>query len=108
MADADVERNLIYCQIVAQLLIADAAVTDAEREFLERVMDRFGFDRQQKQAVFDGVDIGQPIAEKLARLDVDSRERLVRELEAAAAVDGEIAESELDIIDDVRRAIDGE
>ncbi len=108
MADADVERNLIYCQIVAQLLIADTVVTDAEREFLERVMDRFGLDRQQKQAVFDGVDIGQPIAANLARLDADSRAQLVRELETAAAIDGEIAESELVIIDDVRRALDDE
>ena len=105
MSDAAFERNLLYCQIVAQLLIADAAVTDGEREFLERLMDRFGFDKAQKQAVFDGVDIGEPIDGKLSLLDPASRTQLLGELEAAAAVDGEIAESELAIIDEVRRAI---
>lgn len=105
MIEASDERNILYCQIVAQLLIADAAVTDAEREFLERLMNRFGFEPAQKQAVFNGVDIGQPIDDKLARLDPASRAQLLAELEAAAAVDGEIDESELEIIDDVRRAL---
>ncbi|MBL8943761.1 MAG: hypothetical protein JNK45_11460 [Myxococcales bacterium] len=105
MIEASDERNILYCQIVAQLLIADAAVTDAERDFLERLMNRFGFEPAQKQAVFNGVDIGQPIDDKLARLDPGSRAQLLAELEAAAAVDGEIDESELEIIDDVRRAL---
>lgn len=99
------ERNLLYCQIVAQLLIADAAVTDSERDFLERLMNRCGFDATQKQAVFNGVDYGQPIDDKLAKLDTASREQLLGELEAAAAVDGEIDEGELEIIDVVRRAL---
>lgn len=105
MTDAAFERNLLYCQIVAQLLIADAAVTDGEREFLERLMDRFGFDPTQKQAVFDGVDIGQPVDDRVARLDADSRAALLAELEAAAVVDGEIAQGEREIIEDVRRAL---
>lgn len=104
-SDAAFEKNLLYCQIVAQLLIVDAAVTDAERDFLERLMNRFGFDKAQKQAVFDGVDIGEPIDTKLTLLDDASRTQLLGELEAAAAVDGEIDEGELEIIDEVRRAI---
>lgn len=107
MADVSYERNLLYCQIVAQLLIADAAVTDAERDFLERLMNRFGFQAAEKQAVFNGVDIGQPIDDKLARLDQGSRAQLLGELEAAAAVDGQIDEGELAIIEDVRRALAG-
>lgn len=101
------ERNLLYCQIVAQLLIADAAVTDDERAFLERVMDRFGFGPAEKQAVFNGVDIGQPIDDKLARLDEQARYELLDELEAAAEIDGKIEKAEQEIIDDVRRAIGG-
>jgi uncharacterized tellurite resistance protein B-like protein len=101
------ERNLLYCQIVAQLLIADAAVTDEERAFLERLMDRFGFGPAEKQAVFNGVNIGQPIDDKLARLDEQARYELLDELQAAAEVDGEIDPGEQEIIDDVRRAIGG-
>jgi uncharacterized tellurite resistance protein B-like protein len=101
------ERNLLYCQIVAQLLIADAAVTDEERAFLERVMDRFQFDATQKQAVFNGVNIGEPVGDKLARLDEQARYELLDELEAAAEVDGTIDPGEQQIIDDVRKAIGG-
>jgi uncharacterized tellurite resistance protein B-like protein len=101
------ERNLLYCQIVAQLLIADAAVTDEERAFLERVMDRFGFDVDQKQAVFNGVNIGESIEGKLAKLDEQARYELLDELEAAAEVDGSIDPGEQQIIDEVRRAISG-
>lgn len=105
MDQASYERNLLYCQIVAQLLIADAAVTDAERDFLERLMNRFDFGPAEKQAVFNGVDMGQPIDDKLARLDAGSRASLLGELEAAAAIDGEIEECELAIIDAVRSAL---
>ena len=105
MDPAFYERNLLYCQIVAQLLIADAAVTDSERDFLERLMNRFGFEPAHKQAVFNGVDIGQSVEDKLMRLDPASRAQLLGELEAAAAVDGEIDENELEIIDEVRRAL---
>jgi len=101
------ERNLLYCQIVAQLLIADPAVTDEERAFLERVMDRFQFGPEQKQAVFNGVNIGEPVADKLARLDEQARYELLDELEAAAEVDGSIDPGEQQIIEEVRKAIGG-
>ena len=71
----------------------------------ERLMNRFGFGPAQKQDVFDGVDIGEPIDEKLSQIDPKDRVMLLAELEAAAAVDGEIDESELAILEDVRRAL---
>lgn len=106
-AEGTYERNLLYCQIVAQLLIADAAVTDEERAFLERVMDRFAFGPEQKQAVFNGVNIGEPIEGKLARLDEQARYELLDELEAAAEVDGSIDPNEQKIIEAVRKAVGG-
>ena len=105
MSQDDKHRNRIFCEIVAQLIIADAAVTDAEREFLYRLMDRFGFDESDRSAVINAVDIGQRIDHRLARLDADARRELLAELEAAAAVDGVIGAGEQQILEEVRRAL---
>lgn len=107
MAERDKDQDRLFCEIVAQLLIADAAVTDEERDFLERLMGRFGFDDADRAAVFGAVDIGQPIDDRLARLDQEHREVLLSELEAAAQVDGEVGRGEAEIIDEVRRALAG-
>jgi uncharacterized tellurite resistance protein B-like protein len=104
MSDAK-ERQRVYCQIVAQLIIADAVLTDEEHDFLMRLMDRFGFDESDRQAVINSVDIGQPIDDKLKLLDDDSRRVLLDELVAVAMVDGDMAEGEAEIIATVRRAL---
>jgi uncharacterized tellurite resistance protein B-like protein len=100
------QRQLIYCQIVAQLIIADAVLTDEEHNFLVRLMDRFGFDDNDRKAVVNAVDIGQPIDDKLKLLDDESRRGLLDELVAVAMIDGDMAEGEAEIIATVRRAIE--
>lgn len=105
MTDAK-QRQFVYCQIVAQLIIAGAVLTDEEHEFLVRLMDRFGFDESERQSVINSVDIGQPIDDKLKLLDDDSRRVLLEELVAVAMVDGDMAEGEAEIIATVRRAIE--
>lgn len=105
MSQRDKSQDRLFCEIVAQLIIADAAVTDDERYFLERLMDRFAFDVDDRRAVFGAVDIGQPIDDRLARLDEEHRASLLAELEAAAVVDGEVGRGEAEIIEEVRRAL---
>jgi hypothetical protein len=105
MSQRDKGQDRRFCEIVAQLLIADAAVTDDERAFLERLMDRFDFDADDRRAVLGAVDIGQPIDDRLARLDEEHRAELLAELEAAAAVDGVVGRGEAEILDEVRRAL---
>jgi len=105
MSQRDKAQDRLFCEIVAQLLIADAAVTDDERAFLERLMDRFDFDGDDRKAVFGAVDIGQPIDDRLARLDDAHRDELLTELEAAAAVDGEVGRGEAEILAEVRSAL---
>jgi uncharacterized tellurite resistance protein B-like protein len=100
------QEHRAFCEVIAQLVIADGAVTDAERAFLERVMDRFGLDDAARQAVINAVDIDDPIGPRLALLGPDARRALLAELEVAAAVDGEINRSELEIIQEVRRALE--
>lgn len=105
MSQRDKSQDRLFCEIVAQLIIADAAVTDDERAFLERLMERFGFDDDDRKAVFGAVDIGQPIDERLERLDQEHREQLLAELEAAAAVDGELGRGEAEILEEVRAVL---
>ncbi len=105
MGQRDKLQDRLFCEIVAQLIIADAAVTDEERAFLERLMDRLDFDADDRRAVFGAVDIGQPIDDRLARLDQAHRAELLVELEHAASVDGEVGRGEAEILEEVRRAL---
>lgn len=105
MSSRDKAQDRVFCEIVAQLVIADAAVTDAERAFLDRLMERFGFDSDDRAAVFGAVDIGQPIDDRLAKLSDEAKIELLDELEAAAAVDGEVGRGEQEIIEEVRAAL---
>jgi uncharacterized tellurite resistance protein B-like protein len=104
-AHASEAEHRAFCELVAQLVIVDGAVTDAERVFLERVMDRFGLDAAAKKAVINSVDIDDPVGPRLALLSPETRRLLLSELEAAAALDGEIHPSERQMIEEVRRAL---
>ncbi len=101
----DKRQQRLFCEIVAQLVIADAQVTDAERDLLIRLMDGFGFDESERSAVFNSVDYGQPIGDRLAELDATMRAQLLLELQAAAAIDGEVGPAEQQILNEVRAAI---
>jgi len=103
MALQDQNQQRLFCEVVAQLIIADAQVTDAERDFLQRLFDRFGFDDEQRQAVYNSVNIADPIDRRFQMLPKETHHQLLAELEAAAALDGEIGAGERQIIEDVRR-----
>lgn len=95
----------LYCQVVATLIIADAAVTDAERGFLERLMDRLGLSPEDKSSVINSVNIGDSVEDKVLALPLPIRAQLLTELEAVAAVDEHIDAREARIIETVRAAL---
>jgi hypothetical protein len=99
------EHQRLFCEVVAQLIIADAQVTDDERDFLQRLFDRFGFDEAKKQAVYNSVNIADPIDRRVQMLPAEVRPQLLAELESAAALDGEIGAGERQILEDVRRRL---
>ena len=105
MSQRDRAQDRLFCEIVAQLIIADAAVTDEERAFLDRVMDRFELGADDRRAVFGAVDIGQPVDDRIARLDEEHRAGLLEELEGAAKIDGEIGRGEAELIEEVRQLL---
>ncbi|MBV1860402.1 MAG: hypothetical protein KUG77_18460 [Nannocystaceae bacterium] len=100
------DDNRLFCEIVAVLLISDAQVTDSEQRFLDRLMKRFEFTADDRQAVFNSVNIGESVEGRLRQLSPGRRPELLAELEAAAAADGEIGRAEQDILDEVRKAME--
>lgn len=102
MSSVTRDDNRLFCEIVAVLLISDAQVTDSEQRFLDRLMKRFDFTAEDRQAVFNAVNIGESVEGRLRQLSADRRPELLAELEAAAIADGEIGRAEQDIIDEVR------
>ncbi len=100
---ADVmDDNRLFCEIVAVLIISDAQVTDSERRFLDRLMNRYNLTDEDRQAIFNSVNIGESVEARLRQLSKERRPELLAELEAAAAADGEIGRPEQQIIDEVR------
>lgn len=95
------------CELVAQLLLIDGAVTDEERAYLIGLMDHFGFSDADKQSVYEHVNIDDDIEAKVARLSDEARNELVKELETAAAADGNLGPGERDVMRRVQEAIKG-
>ncbi len=105
MASQETDAARAYCEIVALLLICDAAVTDAERVYLDGVLDRFGLEGEDRSAVLNAVDIGAPVAPRVARLDDEGRATILEELERAAASDGDHGAREAQIVAETRKAL---
>ncbi len=101
----ELEDKQRFCRVVGQLLLADAEITDEEHGFLEKLMDRLGLDEAQKEAVVDSIDPSESTASLVQSLPESARTQLIVELEAAAQVDGEIADHERELIDAVRQAL---
>lgn len=101
----ELEDKQRFCRIVGQLLLADAEITDEEHGFLEKLMDRLGLDEAQKEGVVDSINPSESTEALVKALPEGARTQLVVELEAAARVDGQIAEHEQGLLDAVRRAL---
>ena len=90
----DAADKIEICKVVASAILADAQVTDAEHEFLNKLMDRYGLDKEERRAVLSR-DIGEDPEGSVQKLKADgSQNELLVELALAVAVDGEISSSE--------------
>jgi len=99
------EDKRLYCEIIAQLLLIDGAVTDDERAFLDGVFHRLGLGVADRVAVYNNVNVDDRIEEKVARLSAEVRASLTRELEGAAGLDDDVSPGERDLIARVKEAM---
>ena len=74
MGSENRDDNRLFCEIVAVLLISDAQVTDSEQRFLDRLMKRFEFTAEDRQAVFNSVNIGESVEGRLRQLPAERRQ----------------------------------
>ena len=100
------DKSLV-CQIVAQLLLIDGAVTDEEHAFLQRLMDKLEMDDAARSKVFNSVNIDDVIEDKAALISESARATLLESIEEAALADGDKGGSEQSLIDRVRSAFPG-
>lgn len=90
----DMKNKIKICKIVAQAILADARITDSERSFLGKLMDRYELSEQARNEILTR-NIGEDLTDLLESLeDDDARNDLLVELALAVAVDGEISSSE--------------
>lgn len=89
-----IQDRIQICKVVAQAILADAQITDAERQLLEQLMDRYGLDASQKKEVLSRNLDDDPTAMVQAIEGLASRNELIVELALAVAVDGAIAAQE--------------
>ncbi len=101
-------EKISYCQVVAQMMVADGVLTDDERAFLGSLMTELGLTDDEREHVFNTVNIGDDVAPRLEKIeDRQALERLLIELRAASSVDGDVSEVERDLMARVEALLEG-
>jgi uncharacterized membrane protein YebE (DUF533 family) len=88
----DAERRTKIVGLIEDVIAADGVVSDEEREFLSRVLERFGMD-QERPAPTVASAPGSATA-TLRALEPDTQVRVMALLVEAAVVDGCVAPEE--------------
>ena len=92
------KNKVEICKIVAQAVLSDARITDSERDFLGKLMDRYELSPAVRNEILSR-NIGEDLTELLESFeDEDARNELLVELALAVAVDGEISASERSLL----------
>ncbi len=84
----DVEERNKICQLIEAVIAADGVVDDTEREFLRRIVERFGLPAREP-AVLSENDFGRTTT-TLRALAPDVQSRVMALLVEAAVVDGRV------------------
>ncbi|MEO1270978.1 MAG: TerB family tellurite resistance protein [Myxococcota bacterium] len=92
--------------IIGHLLICDGLLTDEESAFMHQLLgERLKLSPEERQEVIDGINIDLDLDAKLETLDAEALSELVAIMEEAAAIDGDVAGSEQDLINRVKAFI---
>jgi uncharacterized tellurite resistance protein B-like protein len=105
MTELTKKDQVQICKVVAQAILADAQLADAERELLNELMDRYGLDDAERKDVLARNIGDDPVALAAGVEALDSKNALIVELAMAVAADGALAKAERDLITDVAAAL---
>ena len=81
------DERCAYVQIVGQVLIADGILADAEREYLDRLMDKLEMSPEDRATALHGIDLDSPVEERIATLSAESKQQLLTAVHEASHVD---------------------
>jgi len=101
----EASEKIQICKVVAQAILADGQLTDAEHEFLNRLMDRYGLDGDQRNQVMARNIEDDPAALAEGISSFETKNELLVELAMAVAADGRLAPAERGLLSSVAAAI---
>jgi uncharacterized tellurite resistance protein B-like protein len=94
------------CKVVAQAVLADGLITDSEREFLDKLLDKYQLDDAERKDVLNR-NFGDDPGEMARAVEAfNSKNEMLVELALAVAVDGEIARAEMSLLIKVATVLD--
>lgn len=100
----DERAKRVVCRMIAGLVASDDDFDDSERQFVDKMLVRFGIPESEWDAIFPLVEHDEAEA-ALRTLDEAARRETFELLLEAAYVDGRIVESERAYLQLVGRAI---
>jgi uncharacterized tellurite resistance protein B-like protein len=100
--DENMRRNV--CRLIAGIVVSDEDLSPQEDAFVDRMLERFGIPRAEREVIFPIID-GSEAAAAVLELPSDVRQEAFGLLIEAAAADGSIAPEELGYLETVADAI---
>lgn len=88
----DVEERYKVCELIEAMISADGVVADAEREYLRKIVERFGLP-EREHGPLSKSDFGRTTT-MLRELAPDVRVRVMALLVEAAVIDGKVDPNE--------------
>ena len=85
------------CLLLSKVLIADGIMTENERIFLDRAMNKMGLSPEERQGVIN-LEGWNDAEAALASLSKEAKEELVGELVDAASADGRLSPLEAEMV----------
>ncbi len=105
LVNMEIKDKIQICKVVAQAILADAQITDSERDLLNTLMARFELNPDQKEEVLARNIEDNPAEMAKEITSFESQNQLLIELALAVAVDGEISPPERALLNKVAKEL---
>lgn len=92
------------CLLLTKVLVADGIMTENERGFLERAMNRMGLSPDERRRVLD-LEGWDQAEQALAGVSNDEKQELVGQLMDAASMDGKLSPLEAQMVKRISAAL---
>ncbi len=98
------EKRVAHCHLLAKLLASDMIMTDEERAFLDRTMDRLDLTEEERDRVLHFEDAEGAEATMRALPEAD-RQVVLDDLVGAALADGQLTSAETALVKKIAESL---